>query len=79
MLAQQTTNQLPDRAPTSRDDVSEALERVLDRALSADVESRYPSAAEFLQALNRAAAPESREPVADWARAAARWLRGLAP
>ena len=35
--------------------MSEALERVLDRALSADVESRYPSAAEFLQALNRAA------------------------
>ena len=74
VLARQTTNQLPD--PSGRDDVSEALERVLDRALSADVESRYPSAAEFLQALNRAMTPESREPVADWARAAARWLRG---
>jgi eukaryotic-like serine/threonine-protein kinase len=75
VLARQTTNQLP-TATDQRDDVSEALERVLDRALSADVESRYPSAAEFLQALNRAMAPESREPVADWARAAARWLRG---
>jgi serine/threonine-protein kinase len=75
VLARQTTNQLP-TAADQRDDVSEALERVLDRALSADVESRYPSAAEFLQALNRAMTPESREPVADWARAAARWLRG---
>jgi serine/threonine-protein kinase len=75
VLARQTTNQFP-TATDRRDDVSAALERVLDRALSADVESRYPSAAEFLQALNRAMAPEPREPVADWARAAARWLRG---
>ena len=75
VLARQTTNQLP-TASDRRDDVSEALERVLDRALSADVESRYPSAAEFLQALNRAMTPDNREPVADWARAAARWLRG---
>jgi serine/threonine protein kinase len=75
VLAQQTTNQFP--APRERrDDVPEALERVLDRALSADVGSRYPSAAEFLQAVNRAAEPGPREPVADWARAAARWLRG---
>jgi serine/threonine protein kinase len=75
VLARQTTNQLP-TASDKRDDVSEELERVLNRALSADVESRYPSAAEFLQALNRAMAPEGREPMADWARAAARWLRG---
>ncbi|HUR94899.1 MAG TPA: serine/threonine-protein kinase [Gemmatimonadales bacterium] len=75
VLARQTTNQLP-TAADRREDVSEALERVLNRALSADVESRFPSAAEFLQALNRAADTEGREPVADWARAAARWLRG---
>ncbi|MGH7499842.1 MAG: protein kinase domain-containing protein [Gemmatimonadales bacterium] len=83
ILAKQTTNQLP-TAQGIRDDVSDALERVLDRALSADVEARYPSAAEFLQALNRAAGDlDDREtelgpldPVADWARAAARWLRG---
>lgn len=75
VLARQTTNQFP--APRERrDDVPEALERVLDRALSADVESRYPSAAEFLQAVNRATDAGAREPVADWARAAARWLRG---
>ena len=75
VLAQQTTNQLPE-AHALREDVSEAFERVLARALSADVESRYPSAAEFLQAVNRAAAESPREPVADWARAAARWLKG---
>jgi eukaryotic-like serine/threonine-protein kinase len=75
VLARQTTNQLPE-ARGRREDVSEALERVLNRALSADVESRYPSATEFLQAVNRAATDVPREPVADWARAAARWLRG---
>ena len=60
-----------------RDDVSEALERVLDRALQRGRGARaIPSAAEFLQAVNRAAGAPGREPVADWARAAARWLRG---
>jgi serine/threonine protein kinase len=73
ILAKQTTNQLP--TLDQRDDLSEALARVLERALSADVEARFPSAAEFLQAVNRAADP-TREPVVDWARAAARWLRG---
>ncbi|HEY7634029.1 MAG TPA: serine/threonine-protein kinase [Gemmatimonadales bacterium] len=75
VLAKQTTNQFP-TSRGRRDDVSGALESVLDRALSSDVESRYPSAAEFLQALNRAVEGTSREAVADWARAAARWLRG---
>ena len=85
VLAKQTTNQLP-TSLGRRDDVPEALEKVLERALSSDVEVRYPSAAEFLQAFNRAAGdlessdqgPETGplEPVADWARAAARWLRG---
>ena len=75
VLARQATNQFP-LPREQRDDVSEAFDRVLDRALSADVESRFPSAAEFLQAVNRAAEPGTREPVADWARAAARWLRG---
>ena len=75
VLAQQTTNQFP-TSRGQRDDVSEALEQVLDRALSADVEERYSSAAEFLQAVNHAAGTSGREPVTDWARAAARWLRG---
>jgi serine/threonine-protein kinase len=75
VLAKQTTNQFP-TSRGRRDDVSEALERVLDKALSADAAQRYSSAAEFLQALNQAAGEPAREPVADWARAAARWLRG---
>jgi serine/threonine-protein kinase len=73
VLAKQTTDQLPGTRER-REDVSQALEEVLDRALRADVEARYASAAEFLQAVNRAV--DSREPVVDWARAAARWLRG---
>jgi serine/threonine-protein kinase len=75
ILAKQTTNQFP-TPREQRDDVSQALERVLDRALSADVNQRYPSAAEFLQAVNQAAGTSSREPRSDWARVAARWLRG---
>jgi serine/threonine protein kinase len=75
VLAKQTTNQFP-TTRGRREDVSEALESVLDRALSADLSERYPSAAEFLQAVNQAAGVPGREPVADWARAAARWLRG---
>jgi serine/threonine-protein kinase len=75
ILAKQTTNQVP-TSKGRRDDVSDALEGVLDRALSADVESRFPSAAEFLQAVNRAADAGRGEPVSEWARSAARWLRG---
>jgi len=75
VLAKQTTNQFPTSRGT-RDDVSEALEQVLDRALSAEVSERYSSAAEFLQALNHAVGALAKEPVADWARAAARWFRG---
>ena len=75
VLAKQTTNQFP-TSRGRRDDVSEALEQVLDRALSADVSERYPSAAEFLQAVNHAVGATGREPATDWARAAARWFRG---
>ena len=75
VLAKQTTNQFP-TSRGRRDDVSKALEQVLDRALSADVSERYPSAAEFLQAVNHATGDTGREPVTDWARAAARWFRG---
>jgi serine/threonine-protein kinase len=75
VLAKQTTNQFP-TSRGKRHDVSEALEQVLDRALSADVSERYSSAAEFLTALNHAVGAPAKEPVADWARAAARWFRG---
>ena len=73
VLAKQTTNQFP-TARGLREDVGEGLERVLDRALSAEVSERYPSAAEFLQAVNRSV-DQPGQPVTDWARAAARWLR----
>jgi eukaryotic-like serine/threonine-protein kinase len=74
VLAKQTTNQFP-TSRGQREDVSDVLEQVLDRALSADVDRRYASAAEFLQAVNQAAEASHREPMTDWARAAARWLR----
>jgi serine/threonine protein kinase len=77
VLAKQTTNQFP-TAGEHRDDVSAALQEVLDRALAADVDARYPSAAEFLQAVNRAAGDGDRDSAADWARAAVRWLPGWA-
>jgi eukaryotic-like serine/threonine-protein kinase len=76
VLAKQTTNQFP-TWHDGQASISPALELVLDRALSADVEQRYSSAVEFLQAVNQAATtPAAREPVTDWARAAARWFRG---
>jgi serine/threonine protein kinase len=75
VLAKQTTNQVP-TSRGRRDDVSAALERVLVRALSADIEARHPSAVEFLQAVNQAVGDGVRESPGEWARAAVRWLRG---
>jgi serine/threonine-protein kinase len=73
VLARQTTNQLP--SFERREDVPEELEEVLARALSAEVELRYPSAAEFLQAVNRATSAALRHRGGDWAKAAARWFK----
>jgi serine/threonine-protein kinase len=73
VLARQTTNQFP-VTEGRRDDVPEEVWEVLQRALHAEVDARYPSAAEFLQALNRAAGTNPR-PGGELARAAARWLR----
>jgi serine/threonine protein kinase len=53
VLAQQTTNQ-PPALHEARPDVGEEVELVLRRALRADVSARYPTAGEFLAALNRA-------------------------
>jgi len=75
VLARQTTNQFP-VTDGLREDVPPALWEVLDRALRAEVDARYPSAAEFLQALNRAAGGGgSRRQGGDLARVAARWLK----
>lgn len=74
ILARQTTNQVP-LLHELRGDVDAELEEVLARALHAEVEQRYPSAAEFLQALNRATSDGFRPRGPEWARAAAKWLR----
>jgi serine/threonine protein kinase len=78
VLARQTTDQFPS-LQERRPDVGEDLERVLQRALRNDVESRYPSAAEFLQALNRVTSAGLRHRGSEWARTAAQWLRLEAP
>ncbi|MFN0181949.1 MAG: serine/threonine-protein kinase [Gemmatimonadales bacterium] len=52
VLAKQTTNQLPDLR-AERPDVGEETEKVLRLALQPDKNARYPTATEFLQALNR--------------------------
>jgi serine/threonine-protein kinase len=52
VLARQTTDQLPELR-AERPDVPPALAAILERALSSDVGERFPSALEFLQALNR--------------------------
>jgi len=74
ILARQTTDQRPALREV-RSDVDEELEAVLARAVSSEVEQRYPSASEFLQALNRATNDALKPRGPDWARAAARWLK----
>ena len=74
VLAKQTTNQFP-ATDSRREDVDEAIWRVLERALRSEVDARYPSAAEFLQALNRAAGSPPRHHGPDLGRVAARWLK----
>ncbi len=73
ILTRQTANQRPDLR--SRADVSDDLARVLERALRSEVEQRYPSAAEFLQALNRATGRGLGRKSGEWARAALRWWK----
>ncbi|MGE0443187.1 MAG: serine/threonine-protein kinase [Gemmatimonadales bacterium] len=70
VLAKQTTNQLPDIAAV-RDDVGEEVLKVLRQALQADRNARYPTASEFLHALNRGARRDQR------ARSTPHWLNAL--
>ena len=72
ILAKQTANRLP-TLRLARPDVSDELVAVLDRALRAEVEDRYPSAAEFLQALSRATGNGIRKRSGEWVHAASRW------
>ncbi len=75
ILARQTADRIP-ALHERRPEVSEALEAVLQRALRNEVEARFPSAAEFLQALQRATGRKVRDRSGEWARAAVRWWRG---
>jgi hypothetical protein len=55
--------------------VGEDLAQVLERALHSEVDQRFPSAAEFLQALNRAVGSGLRRRSGEWAKAALRWWK----
>ena len=72
VLAKQTTNQYPPLTER-RGEVPPELERALERALQSEVELRYPSATEFLQAINRAVGIRQRS--GEWARTAMRWWK----
>ncbi len=76
VLARQTTNQLPPLR-RERTDLPEELAEVLERALQAEVELRFPSAAEFLQALHRAVSRNLRRGQSgEWDRVSGSWWRG---
>jgi hypothetical protein len=76
VLARQTTNQLPPLR-RERPDLPEELAEVLERALQAEVELRFPSAAEFLQALHRAVSRNLRRGSSgEWDRVSGGWWRG---
>jgi serine/threonine-protein kinase len=74
VLTRQTANQRPELR-LHRPDLGEDVTRVLERALHAEVEQRYPSATEFLQALNRAAGGGLRRRSGEWTKAALKWWR----
>jgi serine/threonine protein kinase len=74
VLAKQTTNALPDLR-AARPDVGEEFERVLRRALRADVNARYPTAGEFLAALNRAAKRDLKPAEPAWIQTVGRLLK----
>ena len=75
VLAKQTTNQLPNLVG-ERPAVGPEFANVLRLALQADRNARYPTASEFLQALNRAARRDLRAQAGPgWLKAVRRWLR----
>ncbi|HTS86990.1 MAG TPA: serine/threonine-protein kinase [Gemmatimonadales bacterium] len=74
VLTRQTTNQRPELRE-HRPELGEDVTRVLERALHAEVDQRFPSAAEFLQSLNRATGKGLRGRSGEWAKAALKWWR----
>ncbi len=67
VLAKQTNNILPD-IREHRADVGPETAAVLERALRAEVNARYPTAGEFLQALNRAVKKDQQRQDTGWVR-----------
>jgi serine/threonine-protein kinase len=65
VLARQTTNDPPELRP-ERPDVGPEVEKVLRRALRADVNARYPTAGEFLAAFNRAVKRDANPDQPSW-------------
>ncbi len=74
ILAQQTNNHFPD-LQGARPEVGPESEKVLRRVLRSEVNARYPTAGEFLQALNRAIRRDQRSRGAAWLQAATQWFR----
>jgi serine/threonine-protein kinase len=74
VLTRQTNNQRPELR-SERPDLGEDVTLVLERAMHAEVEQRYPSAPEFLQALNRATGKGLRRRSGEWAKAALKWWK----
>ena len=74
VLARQTTNEVPELRP-ERPDVGPEVEKVLRRALRADVNARYPTAGEFLAALNRAVKRDANPDQPAWLAPFARLLK----
>lgn len=72
ILALQTANRFPE-LQRRRPDVRLQLAEVLERALQSEVELRYPSAAEFQQALNRVTGIRHRS--GEWTKQALRWWK----
>jgi serine/threonine-protein kinase len=74
VLTRQTTNQRPELRER-RPDLGEDVALVLERAMHAEVDQRFPSAPEFLQALNRALGKGLRRRSGEWAKAALKWWK----
>ncbi|PYP41342.1 MAG: hypothetical protein DMD43_06740 [Gemmatimonadetes bacterium] len=74
VLARQTTGEPPDLAE-ARPDVGPEVGRVLARAIRSDVNARYPTAGEFLAALNRAVKRDARTPQPAWFQTVSRLMK----
>ncbi len=74
VLARQTTDEVP-LLRDERPDVGEEVEKVLRRAVRADVNARYPTAGEFLAALNRAVKRDLRPSHPAWLEGMSRLLK----